>query len=155
MTTRYNNGLIYKIVCKDPSIKEIYVGSCCNFTRRKCEHKSICNNPNTKAYNHYKYQFIRDNGGWNNWDMIEIKKYPCETKRELELEERNNLELLGGSLNKSIPTRSQPEYQQTNKEKIAERQNQKVNCECGGKYTIKHIKKHEKTKKHLLHISKK
>lgn len=199
MTTRYDNGLIYKLVCKDPSITEIYVGSCCNFTRRKYEHKSVCNNEKSKEYNLYKNQFIRDNGGWNNWDMIEIKKYPCKSKRELELEERNQLEILGASLNKNKPSRSQKEYNKDNKEKIteqikdwrenhkekileyqkeyyennkekvaeyhkeyyennkdklAEQRSQKFNCECGKVYTHGSKKRHEKSKKHLLHISK-
>jgi hypothetical protein len=24
------------------------------------------------------YSTIRENGGWNNWSMVEIEKYPCK-----------------------------------------------------------------------------
>ena len=37
---RYQKGLIYKLCCKDLNIKDIYVGSTCNFARRKCQHKN-------------------------------------------------------------------------------------------------------------------
>ena len=80
----YSNAVIYKISCRDKSITEIYIGSTTNFTKRKHEHKSICNNINTKDYNNQKYIFIRENGGWNNWEMIEIEKVQCHSKRDLE-----------------------------------------------------------------------
>ena len=100
---RYQNGLIYKICCLDPEIKDIYVGSTCNFKRRKHEHKSriVCMNDKQ-----YKYEFIRDHGGWENWQMVQIESFPCDTKRELETRERFWLESLGATLNKSIPTRN-------------------------------------------------
>ena len=71
----YNNGFIYKLCCKDVNIKEIYVGSSTNYKQRKQSHKSDCTNENSKRYNSCAYQFIRDNGGWDNWSMIEIIKY--------------------------------------------------------------------------------
>ena len=27
------------------------------------------------------YQFIRDNGGWDNWTMIEVAKFVCDSKK--------------------------------------------------------------------------
>ena len=42
-------GFIYKIVCKDVAVKEIYVGSTTNLKVRKCAHKSSCNNINSKT----------------------------------------------------------------------------------------------------------
>ena len=82
--SNYNNSLIYKLCCKDPSIEEIYVGSTTNFKQRKTSHKKSCNNENNKGYNLKVYKFIRDNGGFENWSMIQIEPYSCETKRELE-----------------------------------------------------------------------
>jgi predicted GIY-YIG superfamily endonuclease len=73
----YNNSIIYKLCCKDPEITEIYVGSTTNFYRRKQKHKSTCNNSNDKGYNLNIYQFIRDNGGWENWQMVEVERYKC------------------------------------------------------------------------------
>ena len=108
----YKYGSVYKIVCKDANITDCYVGSCCNFIRRKSQHKSDCNNQNGKAHRYKVYKFIRKNGGWENWDMIEIKSFPCETKRELGMEERKYIEELNATLNMVIPTRSRQESNQ-------------------------------------------
>ena len=116
----YNNAVIYKLVCKDVEIKELYVGSTTNFAQRKTMHKSSCNNINSKGYNIYVYSFIRSNGGWENWDMVEIIKLNCVDGNELLRYERNYIEQLQAKLNKNIPTRTIKEYQKANKEKIIE-----------------------------------
>jgi len=123
-TARYQNGCIYKIVCKDPAVTECYVGSCCNFTRRKHQHKSDCHNVNRNHYNFKVYTFIRQHGGWDNWDMIQLQHYPCNSKRELQLEERKHFEELKATLNTQVPTRSYKEHYQDNKEKISEKHKQ-------------------------------
>ena len=114
----YHESIIYKICCKDPSITDIYVGSTTNFKSRKYQHKLSCNNENSGEYLYYKYLFIRENGGWENWDMIQIKAFKCENKRELEAEERKIIEETGATLNKNIPFRLKKEYNEDNKEKI-------------------------------------
>ena len=174
-TNKYHNGLIYKLVCKDSEISDIYVGSTINFTQRNSKHKSNTNNINGISYINYVYKFIRENGNWDNWEMIEITKYPCESRLELETEERRYMELLNSKLNKSIPTRTQSEWYQDNIEKIREykkanketkceydkeyyhnnkkKLQQKFDCECGGKYTKEHKSCHSKTKKHKNYIS--
>ena len=119
-TVRYEKGVIYRIVCKDPTIKDVYVGSTCNFTQRKWAHKTRCNND----CNFSIYKFIRENGGWENFEMLEIIKYPCETKRELESKEREYIDLLGGTLNCHIPTRTPKERYETNKTEILTKQQQ-------------------------------
>ena len=128
MTFNYSNGLIYKIVCNDVNITDIYVGSCCNFRRRKTAHKTCCNNKKSKNYNFKIYQTIRANGGWQNWSMLEVEKYSCNDKRELELRERHWLEQLKANLNCNIPSRTQKErkkqYYEENKNKINEKQKQ-------------------------------
>lgn len=114
-------GDVYKLVCKDTQIKECYVGSTKNFTRRKQTHKSTCNNEKNKHYNLYVYQFIRENGGWENFDMIRIEEVKYDDKRELHTRERYWLETLMASLNKKIPTRTQKEWYIDNKEEVLER----------------------------------
>ena len=99
----YSNSIIYKLCCKDPEIKEIYVGSTTNFYRRKQEHKSNCNNSNCKNYNSNVYEFIRNNGGFDNWEMIEIERYNAIDKQDLRKRERYFLEQLEASLNMYIP----------------------------------------------------
>ena len=86
----YSRTVIYKLVNKeDYDNANIYIGSTTNFTKRKCEHKSDCMNENKIGYNSKKYQFIRDNGGWNEWNMIEVEKYPCTDNREAEAREEH------------------------------------------------------------------
>ena len=67
-------------------------------------------NQNSKAYNYVVYSVIRQNGGWCNWTMIEIEKYPCNDKRELEKRKREWIEKLNATLNKQLPTRTQQDY---------------------------------------------
>ena len=117
----YSKSIIYKIVCKNPEIKDCYVGSTTNYDKRKNCHKSNCNNTNRKGYNSNVYQFIRNNGNWENWDMVEIEKYNCNDKLELYKQERFWLEELNASLNSQIPNRSQKQYREDNKDKIKEK----------------------------------
>ena len=86
--TDYSKIVIYKLVHKeDYDNANIYIGSTSNFTQRKSQHKSNCLNENSKEYHSKKYQYIRDNKGWDEWNMIEIEKYPCNDKREAEAKE--------------------------------------------------------------------
>ena len=106
----YSLGLIYKIVCNDITITNIYVGSTTNFTQRKYQHKCGCNKMDLKIY-----QTINDNGGWNNWSMIEIEKYPCNDKRELESRERYWFELLNADLNSHTSFKTEDEKKEYRK----------------------------------------
>jgi len=113
----YNKGLIYKICCKDVNIKDEYVGSTTNFKVRKNNHKTSCSNPKSEKYNRKIYQYIRDNGGFDNWDMILVEYYNCNSKKELEKRERFWIEELKCSLNSYIPTREKVEYIEINKDR--------------------------------------
>lgn len=102
-TTDYSNTIIYKLCCKDTTILDIYIGHTTNFTQRKNQHKTACCNENNKKYNQYVYQFIRDNGGWDNWSMILIKEHNLKNKREAESTEHYWIEQLGSKLNSNKP----------------------------------------------------
>jgi hypothetical protein len=124
----YQNSIIYKLChCNDLENNNIYVGSTTNFRNRKSQHKSSCNNQKDKYYNFLVYQFIRDNGNWNEWQMIPIEVFPCNDKKELEVRERYHIELLKSKLNKQIPTRTKKEHYNDNKEKIAENKKEHYN----------------------------
>jgi arsenate reductase-like glutaredoxin family protein len=116
----YSKTIIYKIVCNDLNICDVYVGSTTDFIRRKGRHKSDCNNEKSKAYNFKVYQTIRANGGWDNFTMIEIEKYNCNDSNEAHAKERYHYELLNSSLNSNLPNRTQREYYEANKLKIVE-----------------------------------
>jgi len=150
-------GLIYKIVCNDLNITDTYVGSCQAFRARKCKHKSICNNPNSKAYNLNVYQFIRANGGWDNWSMIQIENVLFLQKRELLTRERYYIETLRSTLNKQMPGRTPQEYREANYEKnkteINEKQKELITCVCGKSLTKGVISRHKKSRRHRNYIS--
>ena len=90
----YSKGLIYKIKCLDPEIKDIYVGSTLNEVARRKKHKTNCTSPKNDKYNLRVYQFIRSNGGWENWKLVPIKLYPCNSRLELRMEEERMIEEL-------------------------------------------------------------
>jgi hypothetical protein len=117
----YNKAMIYKIVPKDLDSKYCYIGSTVDFKKRKSSHKTVCNNPYDKGYNIPLYKHIRDNGGWNAFEMILIEFFSCETKLELLKRERESKELYNDNLGREIPGRTQKEYYQDNQEKIAEK----------------------------------
>jgi hypothetical protein len=114
----YENSVIYKLCCKDISVKEIYVGATTCFRSRKWSHKSACCSKNGKQRNRIVYKFIRENGGWDNWDMVQIEEYCAKDKKDLLSRERHWLENLGATLNKEIPLRTIKEWTADNKERI-------------------------------------
>ena len=103
----YSNSIIYKLCCLDSSITDIYIGSTTNKTRRKNHHKTCCNNVNNKDYNIYVYQFIRENGGFDNWDFVEIERVNAIDKSDLHKRERFYIESLKSTLNKQLSPQCQ------------------------------------------------
>ena len=108
----YTNACIYKIVCKDSSISDCYVGSTTHFRNRLTHHKRDCNNENSKNYHFYLYQFIRENQGFDNWEMVWIENFECSNKLELHKREREVFDLLKPTLNTIRPYRTLEEAKQ-------------------------------------------
>ena len=124
----YSNSYIYKLCCKDINIKEIYVGSTTNIRNRKLQHKTRCNNNNDKNHNLNVYQFIRNNGGFENWDMILVENYNTTDNIELRKRERYWKEYLNATLNNKLPYKThedellrKKDYHKNNKDIINER----------------------------------
>jgi hypothetical protein len=99
----YSNTIIYKIFCKDPSIANVYIGHTTNFSKRKYQHKISCSREKNPQYNLLIYKVIRDNGGWDNWDMIELEKYSCKDSTEARIKEQEYYELFKSTLNSAKP----------------------------------------------------
>jgi hypothetical protein len=120
----YSKTIIYKLCCKDPSVTDIYVGHTTAFIKRKHEHKYGCTKETNKSYNLRVYKFIRDNGGWDNWDMIELCRTECIDSMDAKKKERTYLEELGATLNTEIPSRPaverQKEYRAEHVEELKE-----------------------------------
>jgi hypothetical protein len=96
----YENTVIYKICCKNKEIKDVYVGHTTNFINRKYQHKLSCiNNKNNCKI----YKTIMENGGWDNWEMLEIATYNCKNATEARMKEQEHYELLNPTLNTVSP----------------------------------------------------
>ena len=171
----YSKTVIYKLVHKeDYDNDNVYIGSTTDFRKRKTTHKSYCNNEKNKTYNDKKYQYIRANGGWENWNMIEVEKYPCNDKREAEKREEYYRAFFNANLNsrRAFVTEKQnlekmkeyyeqhkeqkkeymkeynKEYYEQNKEQIKEQKKEQTNCICGCIINKRHLNRHLKTQKH-------
>ena len=167
---KYQKGTIYKIVCKDKLITDSYVGSTCSFSHRRCMHKKTTINKVSHLYNIPLYAFIRNNGGWDNFDMIIIENYPCTSRIELLTRERHYYDELKPSLNVNMPMRSTKEYNSqphrmeqarrksklyynNNKQKVLNREKSKrinkIKCFCGSSVIKVRYEKHRLTRLHF------
>ena len=134
----YSNTIIYKLCCKDLDIKEIYIGHTTDMRKRKNHHKTACNNEKTLKYNYNVYKFIRDNGGWDNWDMIEVERFEAIDGNDARKKERYWIEELKASLNIIVPSRTIKEWVEENKDYIKECR--KVNYEYNKEIVIEKVK---------------
>ena len=99
MENDYKNSVIYRIYCKNPDILECYIGSTKCFEDRFYTHKSACNTKHNKQYNLYLYQFIRENGGWDNFDREILEYYDCNNEEELKQKEQEYISRFEPKLN--------------------------------------------------------
>ena len=102
----YQDAKIYKLVGGGLT----YYGSTCNeLYKRLWSHKS--------NFNKCKSKLLFDSG--DKVEIILIEKYPCNDKMELHKRERYYIEN-NDCINKFIPTRTDKEYREDNKDKIKE-----------------------------------
>jgi hypothetical protein len=140
---RYSRGKIYKIV--DNTNGNIYVGSTTEPTlaRRLAKHRS-----NFEQYINGKFHFISsfkvlEN---NNFEIILIENYQCNTKDELHKRERYYIDCLE-CVNKVIPGRTRKERDECNKDKLKQykKEYNEINkdrvLELGKIYRMKNIDK--------------
>lgn len=105
--TDYSNTIIYKIFCKDENIQDVYVGHTTNFVRRKKAHMSSCMKSNNSNHNCKVYQVIRNNGGWDNWQMMIIAFYNCKDLYEAREKEQYHYIELKATLNSVEPMKTE------------------------------------------------
>jgi len=170
----YSKCIIYKIVCRDESVTECYVGHTTNFKSRKNQHKC-----RSKTINFKVYEMIRSHGNWDNWNMIPICEYPCENHIQACIKEEECRIELQASLNsmkahqteeerkvqnkiyqtkekmqeyrdanKEKISEYQKEYHQTNKEKLAEYA--KEYCKTNKEKIVKQQKENYKLNKETI-----
>jgi hypothetical protein len=96
----FSNEIIFYIIkCNDLEKTDIYVGSTFNFIKRKWEHKSICNNPNHTKYNRKIYIYIRENGGWDAFNMTMLDRKVCVDMLEARKHEQSLIDKYKANLN--------------------------------------------------------
>lgn len=176
----YSKSIIYKIACKDDDVNDFYIGSTINLNKRRFRHKSCCNTSTCHQYNYKVYQFIRENGGWDNWEIKTIENYPCNSKDELRKREQHYIKELQPTLNvyiaiiedkKEYIKNYMTKYRQENPEKLKEiREKRKdktkeynkqyyatvskgmtIDCPCGKSVFPYRLEKHLQSKYHQTH----
>tara|TARA_R110000744_G_scaffold30823_2_gene72805 strand:- start:4756 stop:5259 length:504 start_codon:yes stop_codon:yes gene_type:complete len=165
MENKYENGKIYKIINNEMAGLVYYGSTIQPLTRRMIEHKSRSKKFNCSSKSLFEY---------GTPEIILIENFPCNSKKELELEE-GKYHLDNDCINRYVAGRTEEGYRinikekkkiyrENNREKLNERNkiyyknnkeklNKKNDCECGGKYTTSHKANHNKSSKHLEFIS--
>ena len=124
----YSKSSIYIVKHKDDVNNEnCYIGSSRDFHKRQIKHKSNCYNTKCKDYKMKVYQYIRSNGGLDNFIFEEIYKFSCNNKYELKGVERQLIKEYNATLNSYIPNRTQKEYYIDNIARISARNKQYYN----------------------------
>ena len=158
----YNNGKIYAIrPVVDHEEGEVYIGSTTKYylSDRMFNHRLM--------YEKFRYGLSQsrysvfdlfDKYGVSNCDIYLVEEVCVDSKAELHAREGHHIRntkcvnkiLAGGRSREEILERKR-QYKIDNKEKIKEydeTRKEKVECPCGGRYTLKHKHTHLKTKKH-------
>ena len=162
VSTDYSKLVIYRIFLDE----FIYIGSTTNFTKRKNRHKSNCDETKYKEIKLYK--FINEKGGWENFKMLEIEKFPCADKNEARTREQYWIDHYKSQLNSRKAINTQKEYYQDNKETILNyhkeyyQENKDKIAEYGKEYrqkskeklSQKHREYYEKNKDQLIEYQK-
>jgi hypothetical protein len=163
---KYEKAKVYKIWSTVGD--KIYVGSTCNeyLSQRMVKHRSTYKrwkDDKTKMITSFK---LFDEYGVNNCFIELLEAKECNSKDELKQVEGKHIRELV-CVNKRIEgsTRKeyyenhseqlieyQSQYRKNNKVKVAERQNEIFNCECGKSYTYGHKTRHLKTIRHCKFI---
>ena len=130
--SNYNHTVIYKLQSKFPEITKVYIGHTTNMKQRFYRHSY-----RSKYMIHSSlYDYIRETGGIENWDMIELHRAECKDRTEaIHLEQKYINEHDPGTIlnkNKSVLIKSeeatikekeyQYKYRQNNKQRQKELQ---------------------------------
>ena len=102
----YKNTVIFKIMCKDVKIKKYFLDYSTGINNKIYLLKKQSLDEKCKKYNSEMNKFIRENGGWENFEYYILEEYKeCNTlndakirirewKEKLNEEDKNNNKLL-------------------------------------------------------------
>lgn len=155
----YSNGKIYKIVSSYTNM--VYIGSTAKkyLCDRMYHHKSDCK---TWMMGNKKYCGSFGILLYPDARIVLIESYPCNSRDELRAREQYNIDLnKGNAVNcinafgldferiKQTKKEGDTKYYRKNREKILEKQNEKVLCPCGSQCSKINLLRHKQSKKHL------
>jgi len=160
-TQDFTNSVIYHI--RDIESKEVvYVGSTTKFLQRKSKHKYDYNHEERKQFTYPIYCHIRDNGGFNCFEVIPIKSLKLENKTQLLIAEQEEMDKHQNLANRqkahtTIEERNEHHkkydklYYLEHKEIIKEN----IKCPiCNSIVTRGNLKRHQRTKKCQEYLNK-
>lgn len=135
------NYIMYKVCPKNKELNFCYIGQTANFENRKRQHIRNTTCETDKKHYHLKhYETIRNNGGWDEWEMIELEKFNDKTKLEARIREQELIKEHNANLN-MLSAYITEEERQANKKAITEKfrtENKEYLAEQTKKYKQEH-----------------
>lgn len=99
---------IYKLFHKNFLIHpKFYIGSTCNYEKRKNDHRFNTKNNKTKKFNYKLYRYIRKHGGIDNFDFFVLNIHEYTSNIETRKLEQSYIDLFQPQLNKNRALRKQ------------------------------------------------
>lgn len=115
---RYSRAKIYRIV--GGSGKTYYGSTCVSLSRRLSKHKAVYKQW-LEGKTHYisSFEILAE----EEYDIVLVEEFPCDNKEQLHMRERYWIES-NDCVNIVVPGRTDKEYYETHKDKVAKRQKQ-------------------------------
>ena len=118
MSPDYSKTLIYRIACRDPKVPDSYLG----YTTFSLVYVSDMFRARCKYDSWYVCEFIRQNGGVENWFFQRLDCNPCLTSLDARTELRKHFDASPPTLNRQLPTRTPKEYAQGEKNREVQKE---------------------------------
>ena len=153
---KINDYIFYKIISKNHTNNLCYVGSTTNFAKRQTKHKLCSINGCYKNSHLNLYKNIRANGGWDEFQMVEIGRTEQITLAEAHsIEDTFRIELKADMNMRCCVNNKQKRsaynkiYRDENKEGRRTLETLKMVCVCGCSIRKYGLSQHLLTKKHI------
>lgn len=158
----YQNGKVYKLV--SPSTNKIYIGSTVRPLKTRLDgHVRSYQKYNTQNGNYVSsFEILK----FGDYEIVEIEKIPCSTKKELtDAERRVMQDHKDICVNNHVPGRTLKQYKQqfltsikdlqntrnwiSENERCCQRESSKIKCYCSGEYYLVDKSIHKSSEEHV------
>lgn len=144
----YSKTIVYMIKHKnDIDNTEVYIGHTTCFDKRRQQHKQGCISETNHHYKQLSYVWMREKG-WENLQMIEVEKYPCNNLTEATNRERFWVQYYN-AINERMPGRNQSMYRYEFKDYLNKKKKEYYNSNKS-RMLIKQKQNYEKNKADIL-----